>query len=177
VGYACLETLEESGASSGPPGIKNLVRPRFKGSSADLRDAGVWRLGGRQASIPQRLHALALALRQRIDAFEPDVIAVEGAFYGKSVQSALRLGEARGAILLVAAERGIQAEEYAPALVKRRVTGHGSASKESVSRILAQEFGAQVNELPLDASDALAIAWCHVQEERSRSWRSLGQGR
>ncbi|PIE22133.1 MAG: hypothetical protein CSA62_13710 [Planctomycetota bacterium] len=173
VGYAILDMPEERGSEPSPSPIRNLVRPRFKSGCSRLGPLGVWKLGPRSGSIPMRLRELARLLREQVRAVQPDVLAVESAFYGKSVSSALRLGEARGVILLVAAELELEIAEYPPALIKRRVTGNGSASKESVARILQQEFGEAVAALPLDASDALAIAWCHVQEQRSAGWKNL----
>lgn len=200
VGYACLNTacLNTAGldtarldtarldtAERGPelpaaPAIKNLVRPRFKDGPRDgaqeLGPVGTWKLGGRQCPLTERLAQLARSLRALIAEFGPDVLAVEAAFYGKSVSSALRLGEARGVILLVAAEAGLVIAEYPPALVKRRVTGHGSASKESVAATVAAQFGRGSSALSLDASDALAIALCHVHEQHGAAWRAALPG-
>lgn len=96
-----------------------------------------------------------------IDEFSPDEVALEAPFYGKNVQSMLKLGRAQGVAMSAALHREIPIVEYAPRKVKQSVTGNGNASKEQVARMLMQIFA--FTELPklLDASDALAVAVCH----------------
>lgn len=96
-----------------------------------------------------------------IDAYHPDEIALEAPFFGKNVQSMLKLGRAQGVAMSAALSREIPIVEYAPKKVKQSVTGNGNASKEQVAKMLMQVFS--IKEIPklLDATDALAVALCH----------------
>lgn len=96
-----------------------------------------------------------------MDDFVPDEVALEAPFYGKNVQSMLKLGRAQGVAMAAALYREVPITEYAPKKVKQSVTGNGNASKEQVARMLMQIF--KIKEMPklLDASDALAVAVCH----------------
>lgn len=98
---------------------------------------------------------------QLVDEYHPDEVALEAPFYGKNVQSMLKLGRAQGVAMAAALYREVPITEYAPKKVKQSVTGNGNASKEQVARMLMQIFA--IKELPklLDATDALAVAVCH----------------
>jgi len=110
-----------------------------------------------------------------VDEFMPDEVALEAPFFGKNVQSMLKLGRAQGVAMSAALYREIPIVEYAPKKVKQSVTGNGNASKEQVARMLMQIFN--IKEMPklLDASDALAVAVCHhyqsgMVKSKSKSW-------
>ena len=113
-----------------------------------------------------------------VDEFNPDEVALEAPFYGKNVQSMLKLGRAQGVAMSAALFREIPIVEYAPKKVKQSVTGNGNASKEQVAKMVMQIF--KLKELPklLDASDALAVALCHhyqgkgPQKSAGKSWES-----
>jgi crossover junction endodeoxyribonuclease RuvC len=115
----------------------------------------------------RRLGELAARLEEVIESTRPDAIALEASFFGKNLQSLIRLGEARGMVLALAGRRGLEVHDYPPATVKKSVTGHGSASKEQLARVLAallpelQRDGAIAR---LDQTDALAVAWCHLHQ-------------
>lgn len=96
-----------------------------------------------------------------IDEFHPVELAIEAPFYGKNIQSMLKLGRAQGAAISAALYRSLPVFEYAPRRIKQAITGEGSASKEQVAGVL-QKF-LQLKELPknLDATDGLAAAVCH----------------
>lgn len=113
----------------------------------------------------QRLHYLHTRALQVIDEFKPDVLAIEAPFYGKNVQSMLKLGRAQGVIMAAALFRGLPIFEYAPLLVKQSITGMGRASKEQVSYFLQNIF--HLTDLPreLDATDAVAVAICHFIQQ------------
>src|SRR5262245_5999950 len=96
----------------------------------------------------------------------PDVVALETPFVGRNVRAALRIGEARGVILLAAAEEGVPVHEYAPAEVKRSVVGHGGASKPQVASMVQAWLGLPAPPRPADAADALGLALCHAQRAR-----------
>ncbi len=110
-----------------------------------------------------------------VDEFKPDEVALEAPFFGKNVQSMLKLGRAQGVAMSAALFREVPISEYAPKKVKQSVTGNGNASKEQVARMLMQIFS--IKEMPklLDASDALAVAVCHHYQngafkKKSKSW-------
>lgn len=120
--------------------------------------AGVAKPSGADAA--RRLAHLAVELGRLLDEWQPAALAMERAFVGRNAASALKLGEVRGALLAVAGQRGIPVVDYPPATVKVAVTGSGRAEKDQVARgvnlILGGDHGAG------DATDALAIAICHL---------------
>lgn len=136
---------------------------------------GVIRVSGRKAELllMDRLllnkydsHALRLKkIFERsirlIEEWLPDEIALEAPFYGKNVQSMLKLGRAQGVVMAAALSRDIPVVEYSPKKVKMAVTGNGNASKEQVAGMLRTLLG--IRQLPdkLDATDAVAVAMCH----------------
>ncbi len=96
-----------------------------------------------------------------IDEFHPDDVALEAPFFGKNVQSMLKLGRAQGVAMAAALSREIPITEYAPKKVKQSVTGNGNASKEQVAAMLKTLLKFKEAPKLLDASDALAVALCH----------------
>lgn len=111
-----------------------------------------------------------------VDEFHPDEVALEAPFFGKNVQSMLKLGRAQGVAMSAALFREIPITEYAPKKVKQSVTGNGNASKEQVAKMLMQIFS--IREMPklLDASDALAVAVCHHYQQGSLKTRKQSWG-
>jgi crossover junction endodeoxyribonuclease RuvC len=109
-----------------------------------------------------RLLTIGRGLRDLVAELRPDTAAIEEAFYGKSVQATLALGEARGVALFVAAECGLPVTGYAPARIKSTVVGHGRAGKEQVGFLVRVLLGLRRTPA-LDAADALAIAICHAR--------------
>lgn len=108
----------------------------------------------------QRIFARTLSL---VDEFHPDCLAIEAPFFGKNVQSMLKLGRAQGVAMSAALYRDIPITEYAPLKIKMAITGSGSASKEQVADMLRRYLNIpQEQMLPqLDATDGLAAAYCH----------------
>jgi crossover junction endodeoxyribonuclease RuvC len=117
-----------------------------------------------------------------VDEYHPDEVALEAPFYGKNIQSMLKLGRAQGVAMAAALFREIPITEYAPKKVKQSVTGNGNASKEQVAKMLMTLLG--IKELPklLDATDALAVAVCQHFQKRvtagglkkgSSSWKGF----
>lgn len=117
------------------------------------------------APLEQRLHVLFEGLREVAAAYGPTVAAVEGVFTLRNARSALVLGHARGIALLVAAQHGLDVHEYAPARVKKAVGSGGAGDKSSVARMVSRFLGLQTLERA-DATDALAVALCHVRMSR-----------
>ena len=113
-----------------------------------------------------------------VDDYHPDEVALEAPFYGKNVQSMLKLGRAQGVAMAAALSREIPITEYAPKKVKQSVTSNGNASKEQVAAMLMTLLNFQESPKLLDASDALAVAVCHHFQQGStkspvKSWKAF----
>ena len=109
----------------------------------------------------KHIHSSTLRI---IDSFHPDQLAIEAPFFGKNVQSMLKLGRAQGVAIAAALSRDIPYEEYEPSVIKQTVTGNGNASKEQVADILRSILHFDEHPHYLDATDALAVAYtCHMQ--------------
>jgi crossover junction endodeoxyribonuclease RuvC len=115
-----------------------------------------------------------------IDEYKPDEVALEAPFFGKNVQSMLKLGRAQGIAMAAAMHRDLPIFEYAPLKVKQAITGMGRASKEQVAFFLQKMYG--ITELPnaFDATDAVAVAFCHIlqsgrpaQTKEFRNWEDF----
>jgi crossover junction endodeoxyribonuclease RuvC len=124
-----------------------------------------------KAALPQRLLALHEKLAALLAAHAPEAAAVEEVFVNENPQSTLKLGQARGVVLLAAAARGIVVGEYAPSLVKKAVVGTGGADKAQV-RAMVQRLLPGCAIAGPDAADALAVAITHAHHLASR--RALG---
>lgn len=133
---------------------------RTEGSFVQLVDVGVLQLHkiGDHAS---KLVAIFNELIRLIEKHHPDELAIEAPFYGKNVQSMLKLGRAQGVAIAAALSRQIPIVEYAPKKIKQSITGNGNASKEQVAAMLDTLLKAKVSTEKLDATDALAAAVCH----------------
>lgn len=108
----------------------------------------------------ERLGIIGQHLRALVQELGPDTVALERAFYGRNVQSTLALGEARGVVLFVAVDAGLEVTGYAPATVKQAVVGNGRAGKDQVATLVRALLDMRRKPEP-DAADALAIAICH----------------
>lgn len=96
-----------------------------------------------------------------IEEYKPDEVAVEAPFFGKNVQSMLKLGRAQGVAMAAALHKGVPIEEYSPKKIKQSITGNGNASKEQVAAMLQTLFNMKTLPSQLDATDGLAAAVCH----------------
>lgn len=113
-----------------------------------------------------------------ISDYHPDEVALEAPFYGKNIQSMLKLGRAQGVAMAAALSKQIPIVEYAPKKVKMSVTGNGNASKEQVAHMLCNLLSFDVSDKLLDATDALAVAVCHhfqngQKSSAAKSWKSF----
>lgn len=124
--------------------------------------AGVIRTD-KDASTAVRLDELHRGLTQVVTDAKPDVIALESVFTNRNLQTAISVGRASGVALLVAAQAGLSVNEYVPTAIKSAVTGDGSASKSQVQEMVARLLLLQEPPRSADASDALAIALCHLR--------------
>ena len=188
VGYGCLDVQEVGRrGSAGVPAagvpaagvaevsadtpiahrVSNLAR--VTGSKISVVAAGVLRLrrGRGHDSIVDRLHRLGDEMRRLIAEFAPEELALEEAYYGKSVQSALRIGEARGVILAEAGRAGLVVNQYSPARIKRSVAGNGSASKDQVAFMVRHTLRLSTVPETTDVTDALAVGLCCIESKRS----------
>jgi len=117
-----------------------------------------------------------------IDGFHPDELAIEAPFFGKNVQSMLKLGRAQGVAIAAALSRELSVTEYAPRKIKQSITGNGNASKEQVAAMIQRLLKIETADMPekLDATDGLAAAVCHFNQTsnpllgtKTNSWKSF----
>ena len=111
--------------------------------------------------IEQKLHIIYHSLTNVFEKYQPDIVAIEKVFYGKNVQSAIKIGEARGVALLAAANANLPVHEYEPTKIKKAVTGVGNAHKSQIQKMVQTILALSEMPKPADAADALAIAICH----------------
>ncbi len=128
--------------------------------------------------ISLRLEIIYDELNNIIKKYKPDEFAIETAFYGKDVQSAMKIGYARGVSILAAVHNKLPTSEYSPREVKKSVVGTGAASKEQVSYMIKTILEIKEEKMRSDESDALAVALCHAFRMRmplkkSTNWKSF----
>jgi len=149
----------------------------IQGSKLSLLQYGVIHLS-KYAGYELKLKKIFDRVLNLVDEFHPDEVALEAPFFGKNVQSMLKLGRAQGVAMSAALYREVPITEYAPKKVKQSVTGNGNASKEQVAKMLMTLLA--IKEIPklLDATDALAVALCHHFQKgeiksKSKSWEGF----
>lgn len=154
---------------------------RAVGNKAELITMGVIELK-KYESHYLRLGKIYERITGIIDAYKPDEMAIEAPFYGKNVQSMLKLGRAQGVAITAAIMRDIPITEYEPKKIKVAITGNGAASKEQVAGMLQRilKIKAEDMDIQRDATDALGAAYCHfIQmgkpevEHRFSSWNDF----
>lgn len=115
----------------------------------------------------ERIHRIFVSMTEIMDKYRPLEMAIEDMFYAKNVQSSLKLGHARGAVLIAAVQSGLRIFEYTPLEIKKSVVGYGRASKEQVRAMVSMILRLKKDQdLNLDTSDALACAICHLNWSR-----------
>jgi len=119
--------------------------------------------------LPQRLQTIYRGLAAIIGQHRPDQVAVEELFFSRNVRTALSVGQARGVVLLAAAEAGLPLHEYKPLEVKQTVAGYGGADKRQVQEMVRMLLHLEQVPEPDDAADAVAVAVCHVHSARMRA--------
>jgi crossover junction endodeoxyribonuclease RuvC len=124
--------------------------------------------------FPSRLARIHRELTRLLSACRPDCVVVENLFYANNARSALKLGHARGVAILAAVEAGCDVVEYTPAEIKRAVVGYGRADKHQVQQMVKLLLGLDKAPAPYDASDALAVAICHVHSGLKTRDSALG---
>lgn len=135
------------------------------GSGLSLIDYGIVKSRGRDR-FPERLKKIYEGLNWVFEKHKPDHVAVERVFYGKSVKSAIKIGEGRGVAILCAALAGLPLSEYSPTVIKKSVVGVGSAQKRQVQEMVKVILNLPKLPEPFDSSDALAIAICHCHRRK-----------
>ncbi|HAQ62568.1 TPA: crossover junction endodeoxyribonuclease RuvC [Candidatus Delongbacteria bacterium] len=115
------------------------------------------------SSMPERLKTIFDGVNEVIASLEPDYFAIESVFVGKNIQSALKLGHARGAAIVAAAKSGLDVSEFSPREVKQNITGNGNADKEQVQFMVTSILKLTQVPKPNDAADAVAIALSFLQ--------------
>lgn len=116
---------------------------------------------------PLRLKKIFERTVSIIEQYKPDELAIEAPFFGKNVQSMLKLGRAQGVAIAAALSKNIPITEYSPKKIKMSITGNGNASKEQVSAMLQQILGIEKEQKYLDATDALGAALCHYYQNKN----------
>jgi crossover junction endodeoxyribonuclease RuvC len=148
------------------PGTKIMGYGLIKtaGKKAELIDMGVFNFD-RLKDPYLKLESIFKSTIDLIDRYNPDELAIEAPFYGKNVQSMLKLGRAQGVAISAALSRQIPIFEYAPRKIKQSITGMGAASKEQVAAFLKNLLGFKETPKNLDATDGLAAAVCHFYQK------------
>jgi crossover junction endodeoxyribonuclease RuvC len=154
---------------------------RILAGKAELQAMGVIELH-KYESHYLRLGKIHERITQIIDAYHPDEMAVEAPFFGKNVQSMLKLGRAQGVAITAAILRDIPVTEYEPRKIKIAITGNGAAAKEQVAGMLQRilHIPKEEMDIQLDATDAVAAAYCHFiqmgkpkSERKFTSWKDF----
>ncbi len=129
-----------------------------------LLEMGVLKLSSKD-DHSERLHLIFKKTESLIKLYKPYAVAIEAPFYGKNVQSMLKLGRAQGVAIAAAMAAGLNATEYAPRKIKLSVTGKGNATKEQVWKMLQCTLKFEEESPYMDATDAVAVALCHYYQE------------
>ncbi len=122
-----------------------------------------------KSSFSERLLFISNKLQEVIERLTPQACAVEETFYAVNVKSALKLGHVRGVVLLAAARAGVEVFEYSPLEIKSALVGYGRAEKEQVQEMVRVLLKMKTPPQPLDASDALAVAICHINSATTKA--------
>ena len=135
-------------------------------SNVSLIEMGVLQLS-KYDDHAERLHLIFKKMESLIATHKPVAVAIEAPFFGKNVQSMLKLGRAQGVAIAAAMMSGLHAVEYAPRKIKQSITGRGNATKEQVLQMLTQTLNIVEDVRFMDATDAVAVALCHHYQHRT----------
>lgn len=139
----------------------------------EMLDCGVLTISSR-TSAPQRLHQLYVGLLAILGDCHPAEMAIEEPFVARNIRSALAIGRAQAVAMLAATNKGIPVYGYPPAKVKQAVTSYGCSDKEQVQHMVHIQLGLPQASRPSDATDALAVALCHLRERQLADVLSRG---
>jgi len=149
-----------------------------EGEHIEVLEIGVLHLKDKEEHT-EKLKEIFLEIQAIIERYLPGELAIEAPFFGKNVQSMLKLGRAQGVAMAAGMTMGLKITEYSPKKVKQSVTGNGNASKEQVADMLCRMLPIQAGKFPLDATDALSVALCHHYQagkpvsSRKGGWKSF----
>ena len=159
----------------------------IQGKSIKLIEMSVLKLG-KIDDMSKRMKVLFDTISNVIDKYQPEILSIEAPFFGKNVQSMLKLGRAQGLCIAAALSKDIPFIEYSPRKIKQSITGNGASSKEQVALMLQRIIEFETMPKDLDATDALAAAVCHsyqkeleietednkkIKTKKSSSWSSF----
>lgn len=136
-----------------------------KGTSMMMKEMNVLKLSGKKDNYI-RLQLIYKKVEELIIKHKPTEFAIEAPFFGKNVQSMLKLGRAQGVAIAAAISAGLPVTEYSPKKVKQSITGNGNADKEQVWKMLQRLLSLKEEPQYFDATDALAVAVCHHFQDR-----------
>lgn len=139
-------------------------------------DCGVIKTSPADGTTAERLQIIFNELNRLLDEFRPDSAAVEELFFGRNITTAIKVGQARGVLLLAIANAGIPVAEYSPPTIKEAVSGYGNASKQQVQFMVQNMLGLDEIPRPDDAADGLAVALTHYQWHRFQAIQSDADG-
>ena len=147
---------------------------RVSGKKAEILDCGVITNSAKlpHSECVRRIHG---GIAELVENYHPDAAAVEAPFVGRNAGTAIILGMARGALLTALSNAGVPAYSYSPATAKQAAAGRGSATKEQVAVMIAAELNIEIERIPLDCTDALALAICHAQRATHPELGMLGK--
>jgi crossover junction endodeoxyribonuclease RuvC len=137
-----------------------------KGSDVSLLELGVLKPGNTK-DVYKKLQLIFNTVSGLITKYQPTDFAIEAPFFGKNVQSMLKLGRAQGVAIAAAMRHGLEVTEYSPKKVKQSITGNGNADKEQVMKMLQTLLSFKESPKQYDATDALAVAMCHYFQSAS----------
>jgi crossover junction endodeoxyribonuclease RuvC len=126
-----------------------------------------------------KLREIFLEIQEIIERYLPQDLAIEAPFFGKNVQSMLKLGRAQGVAMAAGMTMGLTITEYSPKKIKQAVTGNGNAAKEQVADMLCRMLNLKPEKLQLDATDALSVALCHhyqagrIVSSKKSGWKAF----
>lgn len=132
----------------------------IRGSAIHLLEMNVLKLAAKYDTY-EKLEKVHAKVQQLIIDYKPDHFAIEAPFFGKNVQSMLKLGRAQGVAIAAAIQAGLTVHEYSPKKIKQSITGNGNADKDQVMKMLQHLLKFEHGPAYMDASDALAVAVCH----------------
>lgn len=150
------------------PGLATLgygVIRKEKGRKIEMLDYGIVSTP-KEDNLAIRLTKIELGVKQIIEKFKPDEIAIEELFFAKNVKTAIAVAHARGVVLLTAVKECGKIFEYTPLQIKQALTGYGRADKNQIQQMVKMNLGLKCIPRPDDAADALAVALCHAQTNK-----------
>jgi crossover junction endodeoxyribonuclease RuvC len=146
------------------------------GKAITLLEMGVLKMSSKEDAY-DRLKQVYAAIETLVKKYKPDTFAIEAPFFGKNVQSMLKLGRAQGVAIAAAMRYGVPVTEYSPKKVKQAITGNGNASKEQVMKMLERIVNVKESADYFDATDAVAVAICHHFQQTSPLAATLKKSR